>query len=187
MSFELLKRRGHKAELVTSSLIRERFPAWNADRYGNGLLDLEAGYAESGRVVAALIERAKSLGVELREGAKFAALDEGDNRVEGVVLHDGQRIAGDIVLFATGAWTPFLLPHTREFLRATGHPVFHLKPSESGLFARSDFRFSAATLRRRVITVSAQPRRRRESGESWAWARNVAGFERAPRHARGRK
>ena len=138
-SFELLKRRGHKAELVTSSLVRERFPAWNADRYGNGLLDLEAGYAESGRVVAALIERAKSLGVELREGAKFAALDEGDNRVKGIVLHDGQRIAGDIVLFATGAWTPFLLPHTREFFRATGHPVFHLKPSEPDLFAPERF------------------------------------------------
>src|SRR5437763_123751 len=75
-SFKLLERRGHRIERISSKQLRERYPAFNAERYPDGFLDLEAGYAESGRVVAALIQRAKSLGVELRENAKFRELDE---------------------------------------------------------------------------------------------------------------
>ena len=45
-----------------------------ADRYPDGFLDFESGYAESGRAVAALIEGARSIGGGLREHAKFCAL-----------------------------------------------------------------------------------------------------------------
>jgi glycine/D-amino acid oxidase-like deaminating enzyme len=38
-----------------------------------------------------------------------------------------------------GAWTPYLLPFTKKFFRATGQPVFHLKPSEPELFAPERF------------------------------------------------
>jgi hypothetical protein len=41
---------------------------------------VRTGYAESGRVVAALIERAKSAGVDLRENSRFSPLDESDGR-----------------------------------------------------------------------------------------------------------
>jgi glycine/D-amino acid oxidase-like deaminating enzyme len=138
-SFRLLERRGHKVERMNSARLRERFPAWSADHYQDGFLDPGAGYAESGRVVAELIERARSLGTELCEGRKLARLDEGDNRVRGIVLDDGRRLAGDTVVFATGAWTPYLLPSTRKFLRATGHPVFHLKPRDPKLFLPERF------------------------------------------------
>src|ERR1700682_2339990 len=63
-SLKLLKRRGHKIDRIDSAQLRERCPAWKAERYPEGFLDHEAGYAESGRMVAQLIERAKSLGVE---------------------------------------------------------------------------------------------------------------------------
>src|SRR3954470_7308646 len=72
-SFRLLEQRGHRIERMNSDKLRERFPAWIAERYPDGFLDLEAGYAESGRVVAALVQRAKSIGVELWQGSKFAA------------------------------------------------------------------------------------------------------------------
>ncbi len=137
-SLKVLERRGHKVERIDSAQLRQRFPAWNAERYQDGFLDRQAGYAESGRVVAVLVERAKSLGVELRAG-KFAALDEGDDRAKGVVLQDQQRIAGDVVVMAVGAWTPFLLPFTRKFFRASGQPVFHLKPREPKLFLPERF------------------------------------------------
>jgi glycine/D-amino acid oxidase-like deaminating enzyme len=133
-SFKLLQERGHKVERIDPARLRQRFPAWSAGNYQDGFFEPMAGYVESGRVVAALIERAKSLGVELRDGIGFAKLDEADDRVKGIVLGDGQRIAGNIVVCATGAWTPYLLPFTRSFLRATGHPVFHLKPREPKLF-----------------------------------------------------
>ena len=45
--------------------ILDRFPAWNPELYRDGVLEIEAGYAESGRAVATLIARAKSMGIEL--------------------------------------------------------------------------------------------------------------------------
>jgi glycine/D-amino acid oxidase-like deaminating enzyme len=75
----------------------------------------------------------------LREGSRFIALDETENRLRAIVLENGERLAGDHVVFTTGAWTPYVLPFTRNFFRATGQPVFHLKPKEPGLFAPEYF------------------------------------------------
>ena len=138
-SFKILERRGHKIERMNSARFWKRFPAWNPELYRDGFLELEAGYAESGRVVATLIGRTKSLGIELREGVRFLRLDEGDDRVSGIVLDDGQRIAADSVVVAVGAWTPYLLPFTKKFFRANGQPVFHLKPRQPELFASQRF------------------------------------------------
>jgi glycine/D-amino acid oxidase-like deaminating enzyme len=138
-SFKILERRGNKIERMNSTRLWKRFPAWNAQPYHDGVLELEAGYVESARVVALLIARAKSLGVELREGARFSELDESDDRVGGIVLDNGQRIPGDLVVMTIGAWTPYILPFTQKFFRATGQPVFHLKPRQPELFAPERF------------------------------------------------
>jgi sarcosine oxidase / L-pipecolate oxidase len=138
-SFKMLEKRGHKIKRMNSARLWKRFPAWNPELYRDGVLELKAGYTESRRVVAALIERAKSLGVELREGATFSRLDECDDRVKGIVLDDGQRVAGDIVVIAVGAWAPYLLPFTDKFFRASGQPVFHLKPRQPELFTPERF------------------------------------------------
>ncbi len=138
-SFKLLEQRSHRIERISSKQLLERFPAWNAKRYPDGFLDLEAGYAESGRVVAALIQRAKSLGVELRENAKFRELDEAGDRAKGILLENGEEIAADTVVMAVGAWTPYALPFTRNFFRASGQPVFHLKPKKPELFTPERF------------------------------------------------
>jgi glycine/D-amino acid oxidase-like deaminating enzyme len=138
-SFRSLQRRGHKVERVNSAQLWRRFPAWNPELFRDGVLEIEAGYAESGRVVAKLLERAKSLGIELRENSRFSGLDEADHRKNGIVLESGERIAGDRVVMAVGAWTPYLLPHTKRFFRASGQPVFHLKPLQPDLFAPERF------------------------------------------------
>ena len=138
-SFKILERRGHKIERMNSARLWKRFPAWNPELYRDGILELAAGHVESSRVVGILSERAKSAGVGLREGAKFSELDEGDDRVKGIVLDDGQRISGDVVVMAVGAWTPYVLPFTQKFFRATGQPVFHLKPRQPDLFASQRF------------------------------------------------
>jgi glycine/D-amino acid oxidase-like deaminating enzyme len=138
-SFKTLKRRGHKIERMNSAEGWKRFQAWNPGLFRDGVFELEAGYVESGRVVATLIIHAKSLGVELREGVRFSRLDEDDHRVKGIVLDDGHRIRGDIAVTAVGAWTPYLLPFTKEFFRATGQPVFHLRPRQPELFASERF------------------------------------------------
>ena len=172
-SFKMLKKRGHKIDRMNSAQLWKRFPAWNPELYRDGVLELEAGYAESGRVVATLIGRAKSLGIELCEGVRFSRLDEGDDRVKGIVIEKRHRngvipseakrsreiprrglksaqrgpstrlgmtpVAGDVVVMATGAWTPYLLPFTKNFFRTTGQPVFHLKPEKPDLFAPERF------------------------------------------------
>jgi len=124
---------------MNSARLWKRFPAWNPELYRDGVLELEAGYAESGRVVATLIERAKSLDIELREGVRFSQLHEEDYGVSEIALDGGKRIAGDFVVMAVGAWTPYLLPFTKKFFRASGQPVFHLKPRQPELFAPERF------------------------------------------------
>jgi glycine/D-amino acid oxidase-like deaminating enzyme len=138
-SFKTLQRRGHKVERMNSPQLWRRFSAWNPELFRDGVLEIEAGYAESGRAVATLVQRAESIGVELRSNSRFAHLDEHDHRVEGIVLHNGERIAGDRVVVAVGAWTPYLLPFTKKFFRATGQPIFHLKPPRPDLFAPERF------------------------------------------------
>ena len=138
-SFKVLERRGHRIERISSKQLLERFPAWNGERYPDGFLDLEAGYAESGRVVATLIRRAKSLGVEFHQTTKFRDLDETGGRVKGILLENGEKIAADTVVMAVGAWTPYALPFTRNFFRASGQPVFHLKPEKPELFTPERF------------------------------------------------
>src|SRR5438094_5848071 len=138
-SFKVMEHRGHEVERMNSPRTWKRFPAWNPELYRDRVLELEAGYAESGRVVASLIGHAKSLGVELREGAQFSQLDQDDDRVKGIVLEDGQRFASDAVVMTVGAWTPYLLPFTKKFFCSSGQPVFHVKPREPELFAPERF------------------------------------------------
>jgi sarcosine oxidase / L-pipecolate oxidase len=138
-SFKTLEHRGHKVERINSARSWKRFPAWNPELYRDGVLESEAGYAESGRVVATLVRRAKSLGIELLEGARFFKLDERDHGVSGIVLATGERIASDFVVMGVGAWTPYLLPFTKKIFRASGQPVFHLQPRQPELFAPERF------------------------------------------------
>jgi len=138
-SFKMLQQQGHKVERMNSMQLWRRFPAWNPELFPDGVLEIEAGYAESGRVVAALVERAKSVGVELRENSRFCRLEEDDSCAKGIVLDNGERITGDHVVMTVGAWTPYLLPFTKPFFRTSGQPVFHLKPPQSDLFASGRF------------------------------------------------
>jgi glycine/D-amino acid oxidase-like deaminating enzyme len=152
-SFKLLQQLGRKVERMNSAQLWKRFPVWNPELFQDGILEIEAGYAESGRAVATLVQYAESVGVELRSNSRFVRLDEGDDRVKGVVTRDGEqgrsggasknspetRITGDHVVMAVGAWTPYLLPFTKKFFRASGQPVFHLKPQQPDLFAPERF------------------------------------------------
>jgi len=145
-SARVFEKHQHRFERFDREEFHQRFPAFAADRFRDGFFDPEAGYAESGKVVATLVQYAKSIGVELRDRAKFVALNETDDLVRGIILDDRQRIDGDAIVIAAGAWTPYLLPSTKNFFRATGHPVFHLKPSRPELFSAERFPFFGADI-----------------------------------------
>jgi glycine/D-amino acid oxidase-like deaminating enzyme len=127
----VLESRGHNLERVGSDQIRARFAAWNADLDWHGFFDREGGYAESSRVVSALVHRATAIGVQF-QNATFTV----DEKPTGI----------DRVIFATGAWTPLLLPFTARFFRATGQPVFHFRPQQPELFKSERFPVFGADL-----------------------------------------
>jgi glycine/D-amino acid oxidase-like deaminating enzyme len=137
-SLALLARRGHRPERVGTAEVRARFPAWNAAAYPDGIFHAVGGWAESGKVVARLLQRAQAEGVELREAAVVRLLEAG-SKIAGVLCADGVELRGDRVILAAGSWTPHLLPHTARFFRSQGMPVFHLRPADPSLFAGDRF------------------------------------------------
>lgn len=137
-SLKVLERRGREVERLDSAQLQAKYPAWNAKNYEDGIFEARAGYVQSSRVIAALIPKTKEIGVQWRE-ARFMQLHETDAGVNGVILSDGEKVLGDRVLLAAGAWTPELLPETRAYFRTTGQPVFHLQPTRTELFAPDYF------------------------------------------------
>src|SRR2546427_1463067 len=135
-SFEVLSRRGHAPERIDAAQVRARFPAWNADRYPHGTYSRQGGFVESGRVIARMVDEARRLGVQLREGVSFRELSPDGS---GVVCVGGERIEADQVVLALGAWTPHALPWLSAGLRSTGHPVFHLAPADPRAYAPERF------------------------------------------------
>src|SRR3977135_3562511 len=84
-SLKVIERHGRNFERMTPAKLRARFPAWNAELYQDGFLECNAGYGESGRVVATLIQRAESLGVKLHAGQRLEGLEE---KGKGVLVND---------------------------------------------------------------------------------------------------
>src|SRR5688500_2606199 len=64
-SFDLLTARGHALERLDADAIARRFPEWRAGVYVDGYYNPEGGWAESGRVVVAYLERARAAGVTI--------------------------------------------------------------------------------------------------------------------------
>jgi glycine/D-amino acid oxidase-like deaminating enzyme len=126
-SFDMLRRRGHAVERLDQAARRARFPAWSGDRYPDGYFNPRAGWAESGKVVARLAELAKSAGVSLHEGVRFAGFMQGDGAVRGIVTQDGERFPAEVVLIAAGAWTPVLLPELQDVMWPVAQPVLHFR------------------------------------------------------------
>lgn len=147
-SYHLLRKRGHSPERLSSHEIARRFPGWNPERYMDGFYHAKGGYAESGRVVMALVEQAQKEGVLLHQGQAVHRLLLAGGRVTGVQTTGGERFQADHVLVAAGAWTPVLLPEMAPHLQATGHPVFHLGVADPERFSPPHFAVFTADVSR---------------------------------------
>jgi glycine/D-amino acid oxidase-like deaminating enzyme len=157
-SYHLLKEREHPLERLDQDDIARRFPAWNASVYSDGYFNPRSGYAESGRVVAALAQWARQEGVTLQTGHRVQSLAEEGGRVTGVVSDDGQRFGAGQVVVAAGAWTPWLLPELKGAMRSVGQPIFHLQPPDPALFKPPRFyTFSADVSRTGWYGFSLHP------------------------------
>lgn len=138
-SYQLLRKRGHTPERLTGDAISRRFPAWKPGAFVDGFFHAQGGYAESGRVVAALVRLARAKGVALYPDQMVESLIEEDTRVTGVRTRAGNTFHAEHVVVASGAWTALLVPELAPVLKVTGHPVFHLKPANPALFTPPNF------------------------------------------------
>ncbi len=138
-SYHLLRKRGHVPERLTDDAISRRFPAWKPGTFVDGFFHAQGGYAESGRVVAALVRLAQAQGVMLYSDQTVEALIEEGSRITGVRTRAGSTFYAEHVVVASGAWTALLVPELASILKVTGHPVFHLKPANSALFTPPNF------------------------------------------------
>ena len=137
-SFELLASRGHPVERLEADEVVRRFPAWRPGAFVDGYYNQLGGWAESGEVVARFVEEAVAAGVELRPGARVAALLEEGDAVRGVRTEAGEIRAGHVVL-ACGAWTGVLVPELAEAMRPVGQPVLHFRPASIADFEAPRF------------------------------------------------
>ena len=147
-SFRMLLQEGHWPEKLSADEITRRFPAWNPSEYAEGFYHARGGYAESERVVSKLVAQAKRDNVAVYAGQTADELLLHGSRVRGVRTQEGQTFLAEHTVVAAGAWTPWLLPELQQVMQATGHPIFHLRPSDSALFTPPNFVvFTADTAR----------------------------------------
>jgi glycine/D-amino acid oxidase-like deaminating enzyme len=137
-SHRVLTSRGHALERLDAAALRARFPAFDASVYTDGYYNPSGGWAESGRVVAAVLEGAREAGVELREGEPVVELLSEGERVIGIRTEKSELTAGHTVI-AAGAWTAGLVPELERALRVVGQPVLHFAPADLAPFTPPRF------------------------------------------------
>jgi glycine/D-amino acid oxidase-like deaminating enzyme len=147
-SYRLLRQRGHTPERLDAVAISRRFPAWRAGAFVDGFFHAKGGYAESGRVVAFLLQQVEREGVSLHVGQRVAGFLEQGDQVKGVLTDSGERFAADLVIIAAGTWTQWLVPELGPVMKSVGQPVFHLQPGDPQLFSSPMFSVFTADISR---------------------------------------
>lgn len=138
-SYQLLLERGYRPKRLNGDDIASRFPAWKAGAFADGFYHEKGGYAESGQVLTWLVEQAQAQNVTFYAELGVASVVVENGRCIGIRTKDGQQFNAGHVIVAAGAWTPFIVPDLQPVMKATGHPVFHLKPRDPTLFMQTHF------------------------------------------------
>lgn len=110
--------------LPTTADAKERFPTLtgkiDAPRF-DAFYNTEAGWADAGLAVRLVSSRCASAGVSFITGPSGQVTDfekAADGSIKAVRTASGQRIAGDLFIVATGAWTASLIPAWNSMLAA---------------------------------------------------------------------
>lgn len=127
-SYHLLRKRGHTPERLTGDAISRQFPAWKPGAYVDGFFHAQGGYAESGRVVTALVRLAQAKGIMLYPDQTVETLIEEGSQITGV-----RTRAGNIFHLKPANPALFTPPQFVVFnadITHTGWYGFPLHPSE---------------------------------------------------------
>lgn len=144
-SYQALRERGWSPQRLSPDTLKDSFPAWSEGGFRDGFFNPRAGFAESSKVVARLMDMAQAEGATLLTETPVESLI-GSTEITGVRCKNGQLIEGDEVILCAGVWTSQLCPELAPCFTVSSHPVFHFKlPENSGaLFTRSSFPVFAA-------------------------------------------
>lgn len=132
-SFQNLQDKKYKTDRLNRSDLHTRFPALNSEYFKEANFNKIGGYVESGLVIKTLADHARQLGTELYEhqtATRFTSNKQGAN----VHTKEGLSLSCGHIIVSAGAHTPYLFPELQPFMKATGHPVFHIRPSKPNLF-----------------------------------------------------
>lgn len=83
-SYHMLQTRNHQPERLNANEITRRFPAWKPGTFVDGFYHRVGGYAESGRVVTALLEQGKRNGLAIHDGQSVNGLVIENGRITGI-------------------------------------------------------------------------------------------------------
>ena len=144
--YQNLLRKGFKPERLNQGQLGTRFPAFNSDFYQDGMYHAIGGFVESGRLLETLATYARQLGVEIHEGQTADKLLSRKGRMEAVKTREGSSFQAGHVIVCAGNSTPYLIPDLKPNMKITGHPVFHVKPSQAELFRPPHFSVFTANI-----------------------------------------
>ena len=143
-SYYNVKDRGFSPQRMTGDEISDKFPAIARGVYADGFYHSVGGYAESGRAVELLVEKAKYIGVDVMAGEGVDKFNQVNSKIETVTSIGGNTFKGAHYIVCAGNNTPHLVPSLKPYMKVTGHPVCHLKPSNPELFTPPRFAAFAA-------------------------------------------
>lgn len=101
---EGLRQFGIGHEILLGPELRTRDPIFKDNVHGAVMLT-DSAYADPEKYVTQLAQRATKLGAEIRSNAAVKDVHFTSDRFTGVTLATGERIEGDVVVLAAGAWT----------------------------------------------------------------------------------
>jgi glycine/D-amino acid oxidase-like deaminating enzyme len=145
-SFSNLIKKGYKPERLTQNDIQKRYPAINSEMYADGFYHRISGYAESGRVVEKLTDYARELGCTVIEEQTAEQILISKNAATGVKTKEGNEYNAGHIIVCAGNLSPILVPALQPYIKITGHPVFHINPTQAELFSAEKFPVIAADI-----------------------------------------
>lgn len=145
-SYENVLKKGFTPERLDSKQFSERFPAFNHEHFSDGTFHATGGFVESGRAIEVLTTYARQLAVEVHEGQTAEEFEIEKGQVRAVKSREGGRFEAGHIIVCAGNSTPYLVPALKPYMKITGHPVFHLKPSQPELYTPPKFGVFAADI-----------------------------------------
>lgn len=129
-------------EALTTGAIAQRYPQFSSHDLDSGILETQSGVLMGRRAVAAVVERAQSLGVDYRQAQvrQPNAADARGSRRDAISVSDGDQISAGQFVFACGAWLGKIFPEIlgpRIFPSRQEVFFFGVPPGNSQFSARS--------------------------------------------------